>query len=399
MLAMPLKLIFTGVALCALGAAAWITHSSRENYSDISGLESGSELVRTQPVTDLTGAIDPEADSVPAAQQPDSELGLDRLEAHLNRENFEHAVQLYSDVYSALSEAESDQYRTAILDRSRQFSSDGEHTKVISLLSKYTGLFFKDVPALKLLAYSQHQLQFYADEIETLLLALNEAHLQQDIQKLNQALEYAVIAQDLAYVQDNDPESAVAFYQDLLLKRPDSAQLHLGLIRSIIRTGDIDSALTALDSVPNAADHLGKIARLREMALASRPANGTLAPLRRAGNGFIVEARINASVRVNLLIDTGASLTIIRPQALRRAGIGSNQINSIRTLLTAGGDVKTPIYQLDSLSVGGETVARIDVGSIDLSGLKGIDGLLGMNYLSHFKITVNQDKPAILLLR
>jgi len=324
---------------------------------------------------------------------------LARQAALLTNGRYEQAVELYSELYANLSETKSRKYRDAIVAFAESLATQGDHKAVLSLIGVYTNLFYKDIHALSLLAGSQHVLKRYPEEIDTLLLALNEAWLEDDIKELNTKLEYAIIAQDLIFVQRNDPDSAVEFYRSLLLVRPDSVELQLGLARAMIKAGAVDQAVVALSAMPETMGHAGQIERLLEIAKASRPVKTTAIPMQRTGESYVVEATINEVETVRLLIDTGATLTIIRPDALRRAGVGSGQYEATRTLTTAGGRVSAPIYRISSISLGTEVASNIAVGSIDIPGLGSIDGLLGMDFLDQFSFSIDQGNQVILLTR
>ena len=135
------------------------------------------------------------------------------------------------------------------------------------------------------------------------------------------------------------------------------------------------------------------------MVEASETADETAVPLSRLGNGFVVDAVVNDGQRVRLLVDTGATLTIIRPGALSRAGVGPGAFVRETTLETAGGRVGARVYRLDSLRLGPEVVSNIVVGSVEIPGLGAIDGLLGMNVLGRFRFSIDQARQRMLLAR
>jgi len=324
---------------------------------------------------------------------------LEQQAAFLVNGHYEQAVEIYSDLYVQLSEADSSKYRDAIVSFGDGLAAQGDHKAVVSLMAVYTELFYEDLPALRLLAHSQHLLKHYPDEIATLLLAFNVVYLEEDIIEFNTRLDSAIIAQDLLFVQKNDPDSAVEFYRSLLLDRPESVPLQIGLARAMIKTGAIDEAVAALNALPDTTGYTGQIGRLLEIAEASRPLESTAIPLWRSGESFIVDVIVNDSETVRLIIDTGATLTIIRPDALRRAGVGSGQFEATRTLATAGGHIKAPVFRVGSLGLGTEVVRDIAVGSIDIPGMGTIDGLLGMDFLNHFRFTIDQEDHVMLLTR
>jgi len=324
---------------------------------------------------------------------------LARLNGFLANGQYEEAVELYGELYSRLSEAESKIFRDAILRYAGDLAAQNDHHARIALLGAYTDLFFKDLPALRMLAHSQHALKLYPAEVETILLALNEGYLVEDIIELNGKLESAVVAQDLLFIQQDDPEGAVEFHRSLALLRPDSVPFQIGLARALVHAGDIDEAVSLLDALPDSAEYAGQIDRLKQMAEATRPRQATAIPLSRAGRSFVLEATVNGEETVRLLVDTGATLTIIRPEALRRAGVGPGDFVNQTTLETAGGKINASVYRIESLRLGPELVHNVTIGSVEIPGLGDIDGLLGMNVLNRFTFAIDQAERVMLLTR
>ena len=137
------------------------------------------------------------------------------------------------------------------------------------------------------------------------------------------------------------------------------------------------------------------------MVAATRPVKfeETAIPLGRVGNGFVVEAVLNERQRVRLLVDTGASLTIIRPGALGRVSVGPSDFIGQTILDTAGGRVGAAMYRIDSLRLGPEVIDNVRIGSVDIPGPGAIDGLLGMNVLGRFKFAIDHSRQVMVLNR
>lgn len=397
--------------LCVVGAGLWLGGAL---YRDLTGMDTAMRNIGDEsgalpnmagqpalPPSDSNAQLPPSTIMAEQGNAP-SPTGNDKLEQQavfLANGRYEQAVEIYSELYAQLSEADSRKYRDALVSFGDGLAVQMDHEAVVSLMGIYTELFYKDLPALRLLADSQHLLKHYPNEIATLRLALNEAYLEEDIFEFKTKLDNAIIAQDLLFVQKNDPDSAVSFYRSLLLGRPESVPLQIGLARSMIKTGAIDEAVAVLTTLPDSTGYSGQIGRLLEIAKASRPLESTAIPLWRSGNSFIVNVIVNDSETVRLIIDTGATLTIIRPDALHRAGVGPGQYEATRTLATAGGQIKAPVFRVGSLKLGTEMVNDIAVGGIDIPGLVNIDGLLGMDFLNHFRFTIDQEDQVMLLTR
>jgi hypothetical protein len=127
----------------------------------------------------------------------------------------------------------------------------------------------------------------------------------------------------------------------------------------------------------------------------------TTVPLELTGSVFLVRAMVDGTYPVTLLLDTGASLTIVRPQALAAARVEvSRMAPKILGIVVGGQTVSMPYVRLRSLSVGDATVESIDVAAYDATPhRRDVDGLLGGNFLNHFTVTIDRASRLLTLTR
>lgn len=111
------------------------------------------------------------------------------------------------------------------------------------------------------------------------------------------------------------------------------------------------------------------------------------------GGVIMVEAVLNRHLTVPLLLDTGADLTVLTRQVA--ADLRIRDLGRLPTLpfRTAAGMVTFPITTLQSLRVGTAEVQHVHV-AIDVNGHLPV-GLLGMSFLHHFKVTVDQQRGQV----
>jgi clan AA aspartic protease (TIGR02281 family) len=98
-------------------------------------------------------------------------------------------------------------------------------------------------------------------------------------------------------------------------------------------------------------------------------------------------------VTAPLLLDTGASHTILTRQTARELGLPPVERLPRKAFHTAGGVVLSPVTTLQSVRVGSHEVRDVEV-AIDVAEHLSI-GLLGMTFLRHFKVTVNQEQDQV----
>ncbi len=120
-------------------------------------------------------------------------------------------------------------------------------------------------------------------------------------------------------------------------------------------------------------------------------ARTTTVPIRLAGTLTLVSVVVNG-VTATLLLDTGATLTVLNPTFARRAAIEVPTDAPKMTGVVVGGQrYAVPFVKVGAMAVGDVTVESIDVGIFEgLGHLPGVDGLLGGNFLSHFKVTIDR---------
>jgi clan AA aspartic protease (TIGR02281 family) len=98
-----------------------------------------------------------------------------------------------------------------------------------------------------------------------------------------------------------------------------------------------------------------------------------------------------------MLLDTGADFTVLPKQVAKDLRLSSLDHLPKMEFKTAGGLVKFPIATLQSLRVGTAEIKDLNV-AIDIDGHMPM-GLLGMTFLRHFKVTVDQQRGQVKLER
>jgi predicted aspartyl protease len=120
----------------------------------------------------------------------------------------------------------------------------------------------------------------------------------------------------------------------------------------------------------------------------------TSIPIVVTGNLIRMELIANGSEHLTLLLDTGASRTILRSTAATRLGVDPPP-NAPRwpATLADGRVIVVPYTRLRSLGLGNLTVEDIDVGVYDLlPGAPALDGILGGEILGHFRVTIDRQR-------
>ena len=127
-------------------------------------------------------------------------------------------------------------------------------------------------------------------------------------------------------------------------------------------------------------------------------------PLRVAGRGgavLLVGVHINGAGPYNLVLDTGATLTCIDERLVRELGL-PRKTGAIGLGAGVGGSGRVALVQVDSIRVGSSAVTGLTACVLDLRHLRelgagGVHGLLGLNFLSAFHVTLDFEQRLMTL--
>lgn len=113
----------------------------------------------------------------------------------------------------------------------------------------------------------------------------------------------------------------------------------------------------------------------------------------RAEDGlFYVEAQING-VSVRLIVDTGASMTVLSPDDARRVGLEPEAATATEVAQTANGTSRMARIRLDSVQVGQTSAANV---SAVVASQPMESSLLGQNWLSRMdSVTIQGDRMTL----
>jgi predicted aspartyl protease len=92
---------------------------------------------------------------------------------------------------------------------------------------------------------------------------------------------------------------------------------------------------------------------------------------------------------IPVVLDTGASFTVVATDILVHLGYDpANPLFTRQRIVTGSGIEYAPRMTLRSVTAIGQKVANLEVLGHDLPAESGISGLLGLNFLRHFRLTV-----------
>lgn len=109
---------------------------------------------------------------------------------------------------------------------------------------------------------------------------------------------------------------------------------------------------------------------------------------------MLVQGRVNG-IAMQFVIDTGATYVAIPPAIAKRARLNTGSAQRV-TLQTANGRIRVPLITVSNIEADGVREQNIPATIQKLSPDEKT-GLLGMSFLSNFRMTIDRNRRLILL--
>jgi clan AA aspartic protease (TIGR02281 family) len=330
---------------------------------------------------------------------------VDDIGSLLQRNEFEMVVARYESLRFQLDDVAAAGARSKILFHASQLVAESRFSLAEQLLQRFLVATFRDVEARMLLASVYLGEQNVDAAIDQFYEARGHAYQPIVLQRINSRIRSTLAERAASLTGNNDQNALLALYQQLTQLEPDYAPWFIGLAASQLVLEDKEAARRSLQLVLQDPD-VGAQAQvmLAELTIALDDTRSPVATagvvgiaLQRQGNHFIVDASPAQNRNLQLLIDTGASLTMLTSAVFERSGIQYTDTGETRVFNTANGVVRAPVYRLDFLTVGDWQVNQLEVGVLPGLGDSSIDGLLGMNFLRHFQFFIDQNEALLRL--
>jgi len=119
-------------------------------------------------------------------------------------------------------------------------------------------------------------------------------------------------------------------------------------------------------------------------------------PVQLRGNSVLVPVRVTVGRRnatLNLILDTGATSTVIHDDALRGLGAGTSRNGSAQ--VAGGAVIETRAVTFDCFEVGPYTLDSVGASVIAHENPGQYDGLLGMDFLRSVKYEIDFDRSIV----
>jgi len=338
--------------------------------------------------SDVVKQVEPETQALPVGavgvEQP-SRLQL--FQQLLWQDRFDAAL-------AAWPEGSAQQARNIVLAYSGDLRRAGRVDEAIKLLRAYSDVFPEDGEAGLLQADLLHQQQRFRREVFLLMGMISKASGSEIVTRIRSQLQRAVHLYTERLMQSGDYRDLLDFYRQLSNLDGGNQHYNLMQVTILIEMGLLPEAVAMLQPLqfdPAVREQAKALAATIERIRASH--YQVSLPLQRSGDHFLVPVSINGNAPVNLLLDTGASITLV--QGLE-ASDGNDKHKQI-TLQTANGQLQVPVITVDEVSLAGFHLHGVQLGLLAEPVAAGAAGLLGMNILKQFDFFIDQQAPALKL--
>ena len=328
------------------------------------------------------------------------DLSNDELFQHANnyfkQQQFDLAIEIYSDILFQDDEL-ADKLLSAWLNTLATDLKSDKHKTV----AEFTNYFFNDnayhigvlqLEAQRLTQLEQYQaaIKIYKDIIDNSFDVEIEQRSENQVHQLVQK-QYSIFSQQALW------KDVVEFIEPLLFDEPNYPPYLLMLSKAKIELNQLSSAkelllrLNEFNESPAQVEAL--LQKIEEMMLGE-----SAIPLLKRGVHYIVNGQFDPQSPVNLMIDTGASLSVLSQVAFDNLPNWLSPIFSREVeVSTAGGIVNAQVYKFEQFQISGYRVKSIEFAVMDLENMENIDGLLGMNFLKHFAFQIDQKNNQLIL--
>ncbi|MEZ5560365.1 MAG: retropepsin-like aspartic protease [Pseudomonadales bacterium] len=302
------------------------------------------------------------------------------LEPWLSRGDWSGLVAEHSRLVRAGADAAAATLRRALLAKVQDWLRSSDRQRGADLLDAFLVENPLDVDALLLESAArqmQGQLEAALDPLLELLGGVDDPAA---VAEAREQMRLIVNVLEAQLVSRRDYPGLVRLFDTLTLRDPAFDGHRLELARWQLRTGALEDARRTLSEtglVGVTPEQRADLETQLHFALAA--AEGI--PVERSDGALYVPARMGGN-RVRLLVDTGATTTVV--SAAVAARLGGEPLPNVVRVRTAAGIVEARVLRVRDVQIGGLGLDALDVLVLDQAPPEA-DGLLGMDVLSRLE--------------
>ncbi len=329
------------------------------------------------------------------------------FEKLLNDRRYFDAITFFQE-QKTQSEQNASQLKKALLDEFSRLIEARNNSDFSELVEQYLSIYYDDIDVLLLLAEFNQANGSYLEVVNVFLLAKTYAYSNIDQEKVTDRFNRFVMSIDRSYTEQKDFLSLINLYAHINTSGLMTSTHQYQQALAHLRSGDEAFAIEQFNQL--LGDSLaGESAAKALSSLTNDTENPTVVyesawegaesiALQKVGNQYAVNLNNNRQGSLNLLIDTGASMTAVSRDSFNTLNANGDAVEQDRRVFrTANGLVQATVFSVPELSLGPHRLENTQIAVIELDNHRGIDGLLGMNILGQFRFQIDQDNSQLLL--
>lgn len=110
-----------------------------------------------------------------------------------------------------------------------------------------------------------------------------------------------------------------------------------------------------------------------------------------------VDLRYQVRHTIRMALDTASTFSALAPDAATRLGFDLSQVKSRQTIATASQTLTVPQVTVPAVTLGTETIGDFLLLIMPLPLPLGVKGLLGLNFMRHFKVALDFEQGILSL--
>ncbi len=325
----------------------------------------------------------------------------------LNDRRYYDAILLYQE-QEQRNQQTAAQLKTDFIHHLELLQKSARNADFSELIDHYLSIYYDDIDVLLLLAEFKQANSSYLEVVDVFLLAKTYAYTDADQEKVAGRFNNFVAEKDSAYTNQKNWGSLIALYSHINTSGLMTSTYQYRQALAHLQSGDEVFAIEQLNQLLNdslvgqsAAITLNSLTSGSETPAAiNSPTWGSAESiaLQKLGNQYLVNLTNNQQQSINLLIDTGASMTAVTRSSFNTLNASGDAVEQERRdFQTANGVVTGTVYTVPELNLGPYLIKNTQIAVIDFGTERDIDGLLGMNILGQFQFQIDQENSRLLL--
>jgi len=197
--------------------------------------------------------------------------------------------------------------------------------------------------------------------------------------------------------EKNHLKALVDLYNLLISLHAEHAPYYLRLTYWLLESGDYYGAEQSLAGAMNDIKYEDDVELLAARIEKGDTSSGVVAvPINKIGEHFVVKVLIDNNYTVELMIDTGATMSVLKTSLVESNDAEALFNSDSLTMNTANGKVSGKRVMVESFVLGQYELKGVEVGVVPLPDFR-FDGLLGMNVLSRYDFFIDQERQLLVL--